>query len=63
MSSSASKFNQAVDAYRNSCDRNNLEFQQPLEEYSDLIDTVIYLRTSSVGYVGRYDTRRRRMLV
>lgn len=63
MSNSASKYERAVAAYRDSCDRNNIEFQQPLEEYSDLIDSVIYLRTSSVGYVARYDTRRRRMLV
>lgn len=59
----SSNFDLAVSAYRESCDRLNLDFKQPLEEHSKLIDNVIYLRTGAVGYVGRYDIRRRHMLV
>ncbi|MFE4107622.1 hypothetical protein [Almyronema epifaneia] len=61
--SSSLDFESAVSAYRESCDRSDVLFKQPVEEYSQLIDNVIYLRTSSVGYVARYDIRRRRMLI
>ncbi|NJL87210.1 MAG: hypothetical protein HC886_16510 [Leptolyngbyaceae cyanobacterium SM1_1_3] len=63
MTNEPSKFELAVVAYRESCDRDDLIFQQPVEEHSKVIDNVIYLRTGSVGYVARYDVRRRRMLV
>ncbi|MEM7065030.1 MAG: hypothetical protein AAF572_17960 [Cyanobacteria bacterium P01_B01_bin.77] len=55
-------FDQAVAAYKDTCDRNNLTFQQPSEEYSELIHDVVYLRKSPASYVARYDTRRQRVL-
>ncbi|MBE9077206.1 hypothetical protein IQ241_07845 [Romeria aff. gracilis LEGE 07310] len=63
MADSPSNYDLAVAAYRESCDRNNLTFRQPVEAFSKRIDNVIYMRTSSVGYVARYDIRRRQILV
>jgi len=58
-----SNFDTAVSAYRDKCDRDGLDFRQPDEAFSKQINDVVYLRTSAVGYVARYDTRRRCMLV
>lgn len=58
-----SNFNIAVSAYQEQCDRNHLLFQDPVEAHSNLIDNVVYLRTSATGYVARYDIRRRRLLI
>ncbi len=55
-------FEKAVEAYRENCDRNDLTFQQPSEEYSNMIHDVMYLRVSPASYVARYDTRRQRVL-
>lgn len=63
MTNSPSNYDLAVSAYRESCDRNNLTFKQPVEEYSKRIDNVIYMRVSPVGYVARYDIRRRQILI
>lgn len=63
MANELSPFDEAVAAYREQCDRNDMSFQQPVEEYSNVIHNVVYLRNQSVGYVARYDRRRRRMLV
>ncbi|MEO0488422.1 MAG: hypothetical protein AAF215_10200 [Cyanobacteria bacterium P01_A01_bin.123] len=62
MDNSPSDFELTVSAYQESCDRNNLTFYPPIEEHSQQINDVIYLRTGSTGYVARYDTRRRQML-
>lgn len=62
MADSIPDFDQAVAAYKASCDRNNLTFHQPSEEYSEAIHSVIYLRTGPASYVARYDTRRHRVL-
>lgn len=63
MTTPISNYDLAVSAYRESCDRNALPFDQPVEAYSKQIDNVIYLRTSNTGYVARYDIKRRRMLI
>ncbi|MBE9066850.1 hypothetical protein IQ260_09310 [Leptolyngbya cf. ectocarpi LEGE 11479] len=62
MAEKISDFDQAVAAYKDSCDRNNMTFQQPSEEHSELIHNVMYLRKSPASYVARYDTRRQRVL-
>jgi len=58
-----SNFEIALLAYQEICDRNNLPFQQPVEEYSKQINNVFYLRKSVTGYIARYDMRRQRILV
>ena len=63
MTESLSDFEVAVAAYQDHCTRNNLIFQQPLEEYSKRINSVLYLRTSATGYIARYDMQRQRLLV
>lgn len=63
MTNELSVFDIAVAAYRESCNQNGSTFNQPIEEYSNLMANIVYLRTSSTGYVARYDTRRRRILV
>lgn len=62
MTDTQSTFEQAVAAYKESCDRRETLFQQPSEEYSNQIHDVMYLRVSPVSYVARYDTRRQRVL-
>lgn len=63
MTNSLSVFDISVAAYRESCNQNGSVFKQPIEQYSDLMANIVYLRTSSTGYVARYDRRRRRILV
>jgi hypothetical protein len=58
-----SDFDLAVAAYQADCDRQGLTFQQPSEEYSKQVSNVVYLRTSNVGYLARYNVKRRRILV
>jgi hypothetical protein len=53
----------AVTAYQERCSNDSILFQQPVEEYSGQINNVVYLRTSPVGYVARFDIRRHRLLV
>jgi hypothetical protein len=63
MTNISSSFDTAVAAYRAQCDRNNLTFEQPLEEHSTVIHDVVYLRNSSTGYIARYSIKRRHMLI
>lgn len=63
MTNNSSNFEIALSAYQEICDRNNLPFQQPIEEYSKQINDVLYLRTGPTGYIARYDIRRQRILV
>ncbi|MEL6139877.1 MAG: hypothetical protein AAFR42_21040 [Cyanobacteria bacterium J06628_6] len=63
MSDTPSAFDKAVAAYQDNCDRNDIPFQQPVEEYSKIIDQVVYLRARPASFVARYDIRRRRILV
>ena len=62
MTHNLSGFDIAVAAYRESCDQNGSVFKQPIERHSNLMANIVYLRTSSTGYVARYDRRRRRIL-
>ena len=62
MSDTKAIFESAVSAYKEKCEQNNLTFQQPSEEHSNMIHQVMYLRVNAVSYVARYDTRRQRML-
>ncbi|MEM6251570.1 MAG: hypothetical protein AAF821_01495 [Cyanobacteria bacterium P01_D01_bin.156] len=55
-------FEKAVAAYQESCKRNDLAFEQPSEEHSNLIHDVMYLRVSPGSYVAKYDVRRQRVL-
>ena len=63
MADFSSDFALAVAAYRESCDSTDLIFQDPSATLSRQVDNVIYLRVNTSGYVARYDTRRRRLLV
>ena len=63
MVNSSSDFDTAVAAYRDYCTSQSMQFLQPIEEYSRQINNVIYLRTSAIGYVARFDIRRYRLLV
>lgn len=63
MTDAPSYFDLAVSAYRTNCDLHDISFQQPSEEHSKLVSNVIYLRTSDVGYVARYNIKRRRILI
>jgi hypothetical protein len=63
MADFSANFELAVDAYQESCDRNDLVFQSPDGNLSRQIDNVVYLRVNPAGYVARYDIRRRRLLV
>ncbi|MGD1854190.1 MAG: hypothetical protein ACFB2W_08045 [Leptolyngbyaceae cyanobacterium] len=62
MSDSQSLFESAVAAYKEKCDREDIAFQQPSKEHSELIHQVMYLRVNPASYVARYDTRRQRVL-
>lgn len=62
MANNLSEFDVAVTAYRESCDQNDAIFKQPIEKLSNSMANIVYLRTSSTGYVARYDRRRRRIL-
>ncbi|NJN22862.1 MAG: hypothetical protein HC812_18925 [Leptolyngbya sp. RL_3_1] len=58
-----SDFDLAVAAYQANCDLKGFTFQQPSEEHSKQVSNVVYLRTSNVGYVARYNVKRRRILI
>ncbi len=53
----------AVAAYQERCSNDSIFFEEPVEAYSGQINNVIYLRTSPIGYVARFDIRRHRLLV
>ena len=55
-------FDVAVAAYQERCSKDSIVFQEPVEAYSGQINNVIYLRTSPIGYVARFDVRRHRLL-
>ena len=63
MADNPSNFEVAVSAYREECDLNNLPFKQPIEAYSQQINSVVYLRTNATSFVARYDVQRGRILV
>ncbi|MDA0268209.1 MAG: hypothetical protein O2890_02135 [Cyanobacteria bacterium] len=63
MTDAPSEFDLAVSAYRTNCDLLDMTFEQPSEEHSKQVSNVIYLRTSDVGYVARYNVKRRRILI
>lgn len=62
MADTTPNFETMAAEYKDYCDRNNLTFQQPSEEHSNMIHGVMYLRTNPVSYVARYDTRRQQFL-
>jgi hypothetical protein len=57
-----SNYDIAVAAYKERCSKDSILFQQPIEECSEQINSVVYLRTSPVGYVARFDMSRHRLL-
>ncbi len=63
MVNTPSNFDMAVAAYQERCSNDSIVFQQPVEAYSGQSNNVIYLRTSPIGYVARFDIRRHRLLV
>ncbi len=58
-----SSFDIAVAAHQEYRNINLVIFQQPIEEHSEQINSVVYLRTSPNGCVARVDVRRHRILV
>jgi hypothetical protein len=58
-----SSFDIAATTYRERCSNDSILFQQLVEEYSRQINNVVYLRTSTIGYVARFDIRHHRLLV